>query len=81
MPSFDVSRLFLNMRTKKYYSLIAEQFNMATAILEIFNSCACRRPLPRALVSYACRRLLPGALVGYACQRPLPGALVCLVLI
>jgi hypothetical protein len=28
----------------------------------IFNSCACKRPLPGALVSYACRRLLPGPL-------------------
>jgi hypothetical protein len=26
MPSFVVSRLVLDMRTKKYYSLIAEQF-------------------------------------------------------
>jgi hypothetical protein len=29
-PSFAVSRLVLNMRTKKYYSFIAEQFCKAT---------------------------------------------------
>jgi hypothetical protein len=32
-PSFVVSRLVHNMRTKKYYSLIAERFYMAAAAL------------------------------------------------
>jgi hypothetical protein len=32
--SFVVSRLVVNMRTKKYYN-IAKQFNMATAFLAI----------------------------------------------
>jgi hypothetical protein len=63
MPSFDVSRPFLNMRTKKFYRLIAEQFNMATAFLNNFLQ-LCLPVAPGA-----------GALVSIAWQRPLRGLL------
>jgi hypothetical protein len=74
--SFVVSRLAVNMRTKKYCN-IAKKFNMATAFLAITQLKLCLPAAPaRALVSYACRRPLPGAHVSYACRQPLPGALV-----
>jgi hypothetical protein len=69
------------MRTKKYYSLIAEEFNMATAFL----GGSCQLCLPGALISYACRQLLSVMPAKGSCQfcltRTLPGALVSLVLI
>jgi hypothetical protein len=40
----------------------------------ICNSCACRWPLPGALVSYACWRQLLGALASCAYWQTLPGA-------